>query len=78
MDIKIIKLEFQVECDQCGLMIHAGERCRLIIDESACKVDFEHLRCPGAPAVVVDKPQPKNPQQKQQHISIYNLTTSMV
>ncbi len=44
---KIITLEYQVRCDQCGMPIHVGEKCRLVTNAAGGWVRFEHLRCPG-------------------------------
>ena len=46
MKSKIVKLEYQVNCDLCEQSIHAGEKCRISTDKETGRAYFEHLRCP--------------------------------
>ena len=48
---KVIKAEFEVECDRCGHLIHAGEECRVIMNPRRRKAFFVHLCCPTALSV---------------------------
>jgi len=61
MSESIVVARHRLICDLCGGIIHEGEKCRIVRDDfQRGIVHFEHLRCPGSPAVTVEanKPQP--------------------
>lgn len=51
-------------CDACGMMIHKGERFRVVRDEYTTIPYHEHIQCPGAAAVVTPRrcPTPVKPK----------------
>ena len=49
-------------CDFCGLVIHPGERYRIVRDEYSLMEYREHIQCPGAPTVPVADPRPRPPK----------------
>lgn len=49
-------------CDLCGLMIHPGERYRIVQDEYSLMEYREHIQCPGAPTVAIADPRPRPPK----------------
>ena len=61
MKTKYVKNEFPVLCDFCGDVIHAGEECVVEFDEQEGTAQFKHKVCPGAFAVVTEKPKPPPP-----------------
>ncbi len=62
MSEKIIIARHNFTCDFCGQRIYKGQQCRLIRDDFMPGLFyFEHMRCPSAPAVSVEKNCPKNP-----------------
>ena len=48
---KMIQAKFDVKCDRCRLLIHAGEAWVVKIDEGRGKAFFFHRRCPNAWAI---------------------------
>lgn len=52
---KMIQAKFDVKCDRCRLLIHAGEDCVVTMDEARGKAYFHHLRCPKAWAIQKEK-----------------------
>lgn len=62
MSEKIIVARRDLICDLCGRRIPKGSKCRMIRDDfMPGLVYFEHLNCPSAPAVAVEKNCPKPP-----------------
>ena len=49
-------------CDFCGLVIHPGERYRIVRDEYSLMEYREHIQCPGAPTVAIADPRPGPPK----------------
>jgi len=62
MHEKIRRANRAMVCDFCGLMIHFGERYRVIRDEYSLIKYREHIRCPGAPAAAIADPRPTPPE----------------
>lgn len=60
---EIVKAEFEVECDRCGLPIHVGEECRVIMDSEKKRAFFFHLSCPTGMAIRCPK-KPDAPKLK--------------
>lgn len=52
MNGKIVTIEYRVKCDRCGIPIQPGEQAKVIYIDRLGLVRFEHIRCPGAAAVV--------------------------
>ena len=49
---KIIKAQYDFECDRCGHPIRAGEECRIILDRKKKRAFFVHRHCPTACAIL--------------------------
>ena len=68
MSESIIIARHRLACDLCGGILHEGEKCRMIRDDFQRNiVRFEHLRCPGSPAVTVESNSPKSPKDIHYH-----------
>lgn len=48
----------RMPCDLCGQMIFPGEQYRIVRDEYGSMTFFEHITCPGSPAVTITDPRP--------------------
>lgn len=52
----------RIPCDLCGQMIFPGEQYRIVRDEYGSMTYYEHIACPGSPAVAVEATRPTPPK----------------
>lgn len=56
-----VKAKFDVKCDRCGHLIHAGDACQIIMDSNRGKAYFFHERCPMGNAICKHSKKPVRP-----------------